>query len=519
MRSRLLLSVLVVGFAGALGCGSPDDPGGGAPVPYTPTPLSPLSLAPLGDELTLVPSHAVSVPAESRKPYEPVALAALLAEGYGDFDLGPGEGHVTVAPPGATPPAPGPNARLLVRFAHLADFQLADDESPARLALFDAPEITNAAFRPQEGHGCRIVNAMVRTVNKVHDTAPLDFVLLGGDNADNAEGVELDWVMAILGGDPRVECDTGADDDPLAGQDNDPKDPFVADGLAVPWYWVTGNHDVLKQGNIPVSDLLSAEATGDSSAGGTRDWSRAGGPLFKGPVVPDAARALLERPALMARIAADGDGHGIGAAQVASGKAYYTFDVPGTPLRFVVLDTGAESGGSDGLVRQGDVDALLVPALDAAQAEGKWVVLASHHSVGSLSNGVGLGGSEQPDAVLSDAYADVVGAYPNVLYSMVGHSHEHRVRQIAPAAGHAWWEVMTSAVADYPHQARIVEIWDQDDGWVMLRATTLDYATEGDPVAAEGRRLGLVDFTAGWCDDGRAQAADRNVELWIAAPP
>ena len=38
-------------------------------------------------------------------------------------------------------------------------------------------------------------------------------------------------------------------------------------------------------------------------------------------------------------VADDADGHGLGSTQAASGKAYYTFDVPSTPLRFVVLDT------------------------------------------------------------------------------------------------------------------------------------------------------------------------------------
>lgn len=504
---------------GAAACSNPDDTAVGGRSPYTPSALPPLTSAPLGDELTLVPSHAEANPPDARNPSDPALRAAQLAEGFGAFTTAAGESYTTLAPPGATPPAPGPAPKLLARFGHLADFQLADDESPSRLALFDTPGVTNAAFRPQEGHECRILNALVRTVNKIHEAQPLDFVLLGGDNADNAEGAELAWVMAILGGSQRVECDSGADDDPLAGADNDPKDPFIADGLGMRWYWVTGNHDVLKQGNIPVSDLLSAEATGDTAPGGTRDWSRAGGPLFKNPVVIDPARAMLERPELMARIAADGDGHGIGSAQVTSGKAYYTFDIANTPLRFVILDSAAESGGSEGIVRQGDLDSFLKPALDQALADGKWVVLASHHAVASLGNGVGLGGSEQPDAVLPAAYTSFIGTYPNVLFSMVGHSHRHQVRFIEPATGHAWWEVLTSALADFPNQARVVEIWDEDNGWVRLRATTLDYATEGDPVAQEGRALGILDYATGWASDGRGTLADRNVDLWIAAPP
>jgi hypothetical protein len=53
----------------------------------------------------------------------------------------------------------------------------------------------------------------------------------------------------------------------------------------------------------------------------------------------------------------------------------------------------------------------------------------------------------------------------------------------------------------------------------MLRSTSLDYSTENDPVAAEGRELGVLDYVAAWASDGRGGSADQNVELWIQAPP
>jgi len=170
------------------------------------------------------------------------------------------------------------------------------------------------------------------------------------------------------------------------------------------------------------------------------------------------------------------------------------------------------------VITQSYVDSTIKPLLDKAKADGKYVVLASHHSVASLSDGTGLGGTKQADALTQDEWTTVVGSYPNVLFSIVGHSHQHRVRYQAPTAGHGWWEVMTSALADYPHQLRVIELWDDDNGWIRLRGVLADYATDGDPVAAEGKKLGVLDFTSGWCPSGIGAPDDRNVELVIPKP-
>jgi len=500
-------------------CSDGGDGGSAQPaVPYTPTPLPALTAAPLTDSETIVPSKARLAQPDARDPSVPDELGAMLADGFGDSEVGPGQAYTTTVLGGGTAPAPGPSPKLLVRFGHITDLHVVDDESPARMANLDAPEITSSAFRPEEAYACWRLNAMVRTLNRVSEDMPLDLVLFSGDGADSAQKNETEWLLGILDGSESVHCDSGADDDPVPGADNDPKDPFVAEGLAVPWYWTTGNHDVLRQGNLPVSEVNIALALGEDAVTGTRDWSQPGGPIFFGPVVPDADRVLQYRDELLAMVAADGDGHGLAQAQLDAGKADYTFDVAGTPLRFLVLDTASETGGADGLLRQGDVDTLITPALDQAQADGKWVILVSHHAVASLGDGTGLGGGAQPDAVSASAWTDLVGSYPNVIYSVVGHSHEERITAIEPSGGHGWFEVMTSALADFPSQGRVIEIWDQDNGWLMLRATAVDFATEGDPVAAEARKLGIADYVSGWGEDGTGLPEWRNAELWVPAP-
>ena len=81
-----------------------------------------------------------------------------------------------------------------------------------------------------------------------------------------------------------------------------------------------------------------------------------------------------------------------------------------------------------------------------------------------------------------------------------------------------FWEVQTDAIADYPHQLRVVEIWDEDNTWLSIRSVVVDYSTEGNRVAASGRELGILDYTIGWSCCGPGTPADRNVILWQKKP-
>ncbi len=492
--------------------------------PAKKTPYEPFALPRLVDARTtldriIIPSHAIAKPPENRVPSEVADRAAMIRDGFDAFTYGPGEPVLANrAPPDMIAPPPGPNAKLLTRFVHMPDLQLVDDESPARFVPLDAPVETGGAFRPQEADVCRLVNAAVRTINALHGKSPIEFLLLGGDNADNAQRNEVSWVLDVLGGSPRLECDSGDDDDPVPGPGNDGKDPFVAEGLAMPFYWVTGNHDILVNGTFPIDDSRRFAVVQNTSVWGTRDWREPGGPIRKENLIADLARQHVSRTELMQRVASHGNGHGLGAPQIESGKANYTFDIASGPIRFVILDTAAETGSSEGVVRRGDLEGFIRPTLDRAFNEGKIVVLASHHAITSITDGGEYGGDKQDDAVSRADWLAFLGGYPNVLFSMVGHSHRHRIRYQAPPFGHGFWEVTSSAIADFPQQFRVVELWDDDNGWIRLRSVVVDYEMEGDDVGIEGKKLGALDMTSGWTADGRGTAADRNVDISIPKP-
>ncbi len=469
----------------------------------------------LTDESTWQTSVERLSPATEANPSVPADRAEMLSLGYGDLVTADGWQHITRTLDDSEPPPAGPEPRRLTRFVHLADAQLADDESPTRFASFDSPRVTGGAFRPQEANGCRLLNAAVLTVNVLHKEMPIDFVLLGGDNIDSAQTNESRWFLDILGGAASVECDSGLDDDPNP-EGSDGKDAFFAAGLAMPYYWVTGNHDVLVQGNLAVSSQLG-NAIRSEAPGGTRDWSAPGGPVIVGEIEPDPDRALLLPSELLDIVFSDGDGHGLSDNHSDTGRANYTFDVPNTPLRFVVLDTTAQTGGANASIYQSELDNWIRPTLDAAASAGKWVILSSHHAATSHQREQPTG-SEGGPVVLQNEWLDFLSDYNNVLFSMVGHSHTHRVARRTGALGHAWWELITSALSDFPSQMRVVEVWDQDNGWVMLRATALDVFAEGDPVVLEAQALTALDSVAGWGDNGVGALTDRNVELWVPAP-
>jgi len=213
-----------------------------------------------------------------------------------------------------------------------------------------------------------------------------------------------------------------------------------------------------------------------------------------------------------------GDGHGIDAAVLDYGAAFYGFDL-GDSVRVLVLDTAAAHvGGADGLLLREDLERFVVPAIAQARDDGKYVILTSHHASTALRDGDVFGGSFQPTAVLADELRAVVGTFDNVLMHLAGHTHIHRVRPVAPAGGHAYWEAESAALADFPHQMRLIEVHDMDNGFLVIRMVAMDFTTEGDPVSAEGKALGVIDYTSGWEADARGEAESRNVDLWIPVP-
>ena len=475
---------------------------------------------------TLVPPSRLAMPG-SRNPALEVGEAMYRSMGLHRVSAGPGKAHVRRTDLGAE--SASTDRRSLAWFAHLSDFQLVDDESPTRLARFDSPG-TAGALRAQEAYLPRAVSAMSRTLARIErPERPYDFGVVTGDCADSGQENELQWVISLMNGEPALETDSGDDDDPIPGDDNDPKDPFDPTAFPAPWLYVPGNHDVEIVGiNVP-TDALRMQALGGQPTGGTRDYRRWYGAVSMSPVPMDPGRALVDRDAIVATVraaASAGDQGPVGHGYPASGPvdtrlgANWAHDaVPGL-LRVLAIDSSDRSGGSLGMITQEMVDGWLIPELDRAVADGVLVMLASHHATLSMDRRNGEAGpSENADALSPEEIEALVASRPEVIAWLVGHTHDNRVRAVpgADAEHPGYWEIMTSAVADYPSQARLIELVDNGDGTMSIFATLVDHDAD-DCFERRFRALATMEWASGWFDPVSFRRDDHNVELLRAVP-
>jgi len=278
-----------------------------------------------------------------------------------------------------------------------------------------------------------------------------------------------------------------------------------------------GNHDALIMGINAITAAGQTNAMGGNSTGGFTDWTEPGGVVRKGELAPDPDRKPLMRDEMIPLLASAADGHGVGDSEVAN-RVCYTMDVEGTPLRFIIHDTAAEGGGATGVVRKSVVDAFLKPALDAAKAAGKWVILASHHGVSRIGDGSDSSSETEADTMLPADVLALFASYGNVILSITGHTHEQLVEWVDAPTGTGFWEIQTSSLIEFPNQMRMVRITNEDNGYLSIELIGIDFATDGDSAAEEGRVYSILDHTSGWGGGSAGSAGDRNVKLYVAVP-
>jgi hypothetical protein len=138
---------------------------------------------------------------------------------YYKVQLAPGESYTTRELNPTDPVAlPGRDQRRrsLLYFGQLTDFQLADEESPARVEFLDPTAdqdpngFAESAWRPQEALHPQMINEAIHQMNLLAQAspvaqgdgsrAPMRLALTTGDSADNQQRNEVEWTVRLLEG-------------------------------------------------------------------------------------------------------------------------------------------------------------------------------------------------------------------------------------------------------------------------------------------------------------------------------
>jgi metallophosphoesterase (TIGR03767 family) len=496
-------------------------------------------------------------------------------------------GHMVRSAPGAhASSGRHGRRRSLTFFAHLTDTHIADEASPARHEhLFGRRPMFGGFWRPQEAFGPHVVDATVRAVNRnavsrLHGAggpARLGFALVTGDLADNAQVNEVRWAVRALDG-GRI--------DPYSGQRLSARNrcaapaavrrrlnravarrgyagvarsrrltarwpgaldraqrPFVAEGLAVPWYSVRGNHDALPQGHYGPREVHPRSApTGcrkvmaPSRSGPLgHPWDLLRARLPHGRFVPpDPRRRFLRSAAEFRRLHGRADqAHGFGLTPAAErrrsrGAALYYAWSPRPELRFVALDTTVDAGGADGNLDHPQY-LWLARELRRAERRGQLVVVYAHHPLEMMDNRTPDEAAGSFDRDPRDSRPVHLGRtgraslrallmrHPNVVLYLAGHKHYDRVWGNFRRNGRGFWQVITNALAGAPQEARLVELMDNGDGSLSIFTTMLGHSAAPGTPAAISRELAWQRRPGGPRPAG-AGGPMRNVELLLRDP-
>jgi metallophosphoesterase (TIGR03767 family) len=349
---------------------------------------------------------------------------------------------------------------------------------------------------------------------------------------------------------------------------------FVAEGSAVPTYVTNGNHDMLVQGNAAAIAPYELIATGCIKHFLPMPFSSPTPTVLQThpenvvDVPADPNRQYVNRTQIreLHDTGAQGDAHGFDYVDqeelAASNQAasYYSFS-PKPGLRLISIDTLSEAG-IPGPSANGSIDdpqfRWLTGELDAAEQAGELTIVFGHHPLRTLD--AELPDELAPPCLVNDAHGHDVNpgcdqdprpstpirleddlkslllAHPHVIAYVAGHTHEHNVDAFArPDGSGGFWGIETSAIVDWPVQARVIEVLDNEDGTLSIFGTIIDHegpitappsgsdafafdqATRVETLASIGRTLAFNDPQAG-SGTGEGDPADRNVELLLPDP-
>jgi metallophosphoesterase (TIGR03768 family) len=379
-----------------------------------------------------------------------------------------------------------------------------------------------------------VLDAAVRTINKLNKENPFDLGLALGDLANCTQYNELRWFIDVMDG-KMINPDTGGDDNPVVGKGNDYQDPFQAEGLdkSIPWYATLGNHDHFWMGSKPVNDRLRQFFTGsevlttgnifaDDNAlnestlsTGVLDGSTLYGNIIDtgivalippvSPVIADLNRHSLTKEEWMNEFSISSTlpiGHGfIQSDPENKFGACYSFE-PKTdlPLKIIVLDDTEDETDIEGPSKIYGYGSLangryewLVSQLKEGQEHDKLMIIAAHVPIGVVPSPVPVGWYNPED---ESTIINKLKEFPNLILWVAGHRHVNNVTAMPsndpfhPENG--FWEVETKSLREFPQQFRIFDIVRNTDNTISIITTNVDPEAEPGSFAGTSRSYGIA---------------------------
>lgn len=379
----------------------------------------------------------------------------------------------------------------------VADPQLIDEESPIRMEGFAT------TYRPHGHYSPQILEAHVRTARRISSLSgrPFDFALLPGDLTDTGQKNELDWLITALNGGV-IDPDSGVDNDPVPGPGNDYNDPFISDGIGVPWFPALGNHDALYMGSFllpnfnvrqaAISDtLFFASIFGAISINGFVAGDTVNAKVMRklGSKTPaDPERLPLNTTELLQTLYNAGGapvGHGFTQQDVDSNKGYYSaYPISGKPIKMLVLNTTNAKELNPVLGFRGFLDpqqfTWLEEELNFANTNNELVIIVTHHRLEDFHNNHGISATQ---------ITQLLAKYDNLVLLLTGHGHKNTINLHDLNSQYGFWELMSASTIDFPLQSRAIELVDEGNGYLSIYVTNFDHNSTEDSLAHHGRHL------------------------------